>query len=102
MSATTHDLRRDRYWPRWLKIALPVVVAILAALYFTGRLDYALYPVGLNWHQCDRNGFGATFCGTDLTRYEQRVQGVQQQFRQTMQTVTQMECRADPQLAICP
>jgi len=51
--------------PRWLKLTLAAMAVILAALYFTGRLDYALYPVGLNFHACGRNGFGATFCGSE-------------------------------------
>lgn len=78
-----------------------VVVAVVAAMYFSGRLDYALYNVGLNFHQCARNGFGATFCGSDLTAYQQRLRGVQQSVQQAEQTVTQQECQADPQLSFC-
>lgn len=91
--------------PRWLKLTLAAGAAILAAMYFSGRLDYALYPVGLNLHTCARNGFGATFCGPDLTAYENRIRGVQQQFQsaqqQIQQTMTQQECQADPALSIC-
>lgn len=105
--------------PRWLKLTLAAMAVILAALYFTGRLDYALYPVGLNFHACGRNGFGATFCGSDLTAYKNRIRGVQQQIQTTEQsitrqqqaveqqfqnaqrTITQQECQADPQLTMC-
>ena len=91
-----------------LKIALAAVAVILAALWFSGRLDYVLYPVGLNHGQCARNGFGATFCDGDLTAYERRIQGVQnqmnaaqQRIQQLQQTATQQECQADPQLPMC-
>lgn len=85
---------------RW-KIAASVVVAILALMYFTGRLDYLLYPVDLNLHDCGKNGYGAVFCGSDLTAYQNRIQGVQQQVQQTEQTITQQECQADPHLPFC-
>ncbi len=92
----------------WIKLTLAAVAVIVAALYFTGRLDYTLYPLGLNFHQCARNGLGATFCGADLTAYERRWQGVEQQFQNAQQTitqeqqaVTQAECQADPSLSFC-
>lgn len=89
------------------------VVVIVGALYLSGRLDYALYPVGLNFHTCARNGFGATFCGRDLTAYEARIHGAQRQLQETeqsitssesaaLQTITQEECQADPSAAGCP
>lgn len=86
----------------WLKYALAGIAVIVAALYFSGRLDYALYPIGLNLHQCGRNGFGATFCGADLTAYENRWRGVQQQISQTQRTFTTQECQIDPSLSFCP
>lgn len=60
------------------------VVAVLAVLgfYFSGRLDHALYGVGLNFNECARNGFGATFCGSELDEYRTRVQGVQERLRE--------------------
>lgn len=80
---------------RRIKLTLAAVAVIVAALYFTGRLDYTLYPVGLNWHGCARNGFGATFCGSDLTAYNTRLRDVQQQAHAA-------ECQVDPALAGCP
>ena len=80
---------------------LIAVVAIVAALYFSGRLDYTLYPVGLNFHACARNGLGATFCGGDLTAYEARFRGIQQQEQNIQRTITQEQCQADPSLPIC-
>jgi len=82
-------------------IVIAAVVVILGALYFTGRLDYALYNVGLNFRECARNGFGATFCGSDLTAYQNRIRGVQQSVQNTERTLTQQECQADPQLSFC-
>lgn len=83
-----------------------LIALLLVGLYFSGRLDHLLYNVGLNYHQCARNGFGAVFCGQELTDYQNRVQSVQQQSRQAAQQATQQlhasECQADPQLAGCP
>jgi len=110
VSKTTHGRR-------WI---IAVVVAIVAALYLSGRLDHALYPVGLNFNTCARNGFGATFCGSELTEYQQRIQGVQRQVNSieqsvttaeqsisssesaAQQSITQAECQADPSLPGCP
>jgi hypothetical protein len=100
-----------------------VALGLVIALYLTGRLDYTLYPLGLNFHQCARNGIGATFCGPDLTAYENHLRGVQrqiqqaqqsltqqeqatqqqaqQQAQQAQQTLTQQECQADPSLSFC-
>ncbi len=85
---------------KW-KVTLLVVVVIVGVMYFSGRLDYALYNVGLNFNTCARNGFGATFCGADLTEYENRMRRVQLQISQAQQTLTQQECQADPQLSFC-
>ena len=96
----------------WKPILVAFVIGIAGAYYATGRLDYALYPVGLNLHTCARNGFGATFCGSDLTAYDIRIRGVQQQLQQTQRTLAQQaqaaqsaakqaECQADPALAFC-
>lgn len=97
-----------------------VVVVIVAALYFTGRLDYLLYPMHLNFHTCARNGFGATFCGSDLTAYENHIRSVQRQLRglavhpiqplpgatpaeqQSYQQAMQSYCQANPQGQGCP
>lgn len=53
-----------------------IIIAALAILYFTGHLDRPLYTVGLNYHECARNGLGATFCGKELDEYRARVQGI--------------------------
>ena len=55
---------------------------IVVLLYLSGRLDRELYKVGLNDHQCGQNGFGAVFCGDDLTAYNDHLQAVQQQATQ--------------------
>ncbi len=76
---------------RGILIALAIIVA---GLYFSGRLDYVLYPAGLNFHACARNGFGATFCGPDLTAYDARLRNAARQARM-------VECQVDPQLPGC-
>ena len=59
-------------WP-WKRVTGGLVVIVLAALYFSGSLDDELYKVGLNFHKCGENGFGAVFCGSALTQYENRI-----------------------------
>lgn len=94
---------------RWVVGAL---VAVVALLYFTGRMDPLLYKVGLNYTTCGQNAFGTVYCGSSLTAYNQRVQGVQRQFDTTMQSITssesaalqsitQQECQQAPQLSVC-
>jgi hypothetical protein len=87
---------------RKMTFLVGVVVAVVATLYFTGRLDYALYPVGLNFHTCARNGFGATFCGSDLTAYENRVRGIQRQAQQIQRTLTQNAQQTETAQATTP
>jgi hypothetical protein len=49
------------------------VVALLIAGYVSGQFDHPLYSVGLNFNECARNGFGATFCGSELDEYRERI-----------------------------
>lgn len=63
-------VRRSRPSRFWL-VAL-LVVAIGGA-WTSGSLDHVLVNVGLNYNDCVRNGFGATFCGDEATAYQQRV-----------------------------
>ena len=60
------------------RVLLGLAAGILLALYFTGRLDPTLYKVGLNFHRCGQNGFGAVFCGSALTDYENRINSLNQ------------------------
>jgi hypothetical protein len=58
-----------------------VVILVLVALgvaYAAGTFDRLLVNVGLQAHECARNGFGATFCGKELDEYRQRVNGIEQ------------------------
>lgn len=49
----------------------------LAGLYLHGSFDRPLSSIGLNYHECARNGLGATFCGKELETYRARMQKVQ-------------------------
>jgi hypothetical protein len=55
-------------------MVIGAVVGVLAFLYFSGRLDPTLYHVGLNFTECGQNGYGAVYCGDDLTEYNRRVE----------------------------
>lgn len=53
-----------------------VVVFVLVGLYLHGTFDRPLYSVGLNFNECARNGFGASFCGKELDEYRERVRSL--------------------------
>jgi len=65
----------------WRSILIVVAVVALIGFYLHGTFDRVLYGVGLNFNECARNGFGATFCGKELDEYRERVQGVQERLR---------------------
>jgi hypothetical protein len=65
------------YTPR--RLLLVLLVLAIGGLYLSGRLDHLLYNVGLNYNQCARNGFGAVFCGKELTEYGERVSGAERE-----------------------
>lgn len=60
-----------RRWGRRLAIVVAVIAVI--GLWQAGAFDHALVNVGLNAKECARNGFGATFCGQELTEYRERL-----------------------------
>jgi hypothetical protein len=72
---TANELRDSRAASRRKKLVLAALVAVLALglLWSTGRMDTFLVQFGLNKNDCVKNGFGATFCGTDATNYQQNV-----------------------------
>lgn len=55
-------------------ILVGLAVAVLIGFYIHGSFDRPLSSIGLNFHECARNGFGATFCGSELNQYRERVQ----------------------------
>jgi Skp family chaperone for outer membrane proteins len=58
---------------RGLAIAGALLIVAVVALYFHGNLDRPLYNIGLNYHECARNGLGASFCGKELDEYRERI-----------------------------
>ncbi|HST33035.1 MAG TPA: hypothetical protein VLJ80_05885 [Solirubrobacteraceae bacterium] len=62
---------------KWPVVVTALVLIFLIGGYVSGTFDHVLYNVGLNYKECARNGFGATFCGSELDEYRERVQGVQ-------------------------
>jgi hypothetical protein len=59
--------------PQVIRRVVGAAIAVLLILYFTGRLDHVLYPLGLNLNECAKNGFGSVYCGDELTEYRNRV-----------------------------
>jgi hypothetical protein len=45
----------------------------LGGIWTNGTFDYALVNLHLNFNECARNGFGATFCGPDLEEYKDKI-----------------------------
>jgi hypothetical protein len=74
-------------WPG-KRVVIGSVVVILVGLYLSGRLDPLLYKVGLNFHKCGQNGFGAVFCGSALTQYENRIRGAEQAVQRALHPAT--------------
>jgi hypothetical protein len=61
------------------RIVICLAVFAIVGLYVSGRLDHLLYNAGLNYHECARNGLGATFCGSELTEYRARITHVSEE-----------------------
>jgi hypothetical protein len=65
--------------PRWhrrrlVRVLAVAVVIVLVVAWRSGTFDHVLYNVGLNAKPCARNGFGATFCGQELTEYRKDLE----------------------------
>lgn len=57
-----------------------LALALVLAAWRHGTFDNFLWRVNLNTHECVQNGFGATFCGADARRYEERVRSLGVEF----------------------
>lgn len=56
------------------RVLAVLAVLALAGLYVHGTFDRPLSSIGLNFHECARNGLGATFCGQELKEYRARIE----------------------------
>lgn len=57
----------------WKRAIIGAIVGVVAVTYASGGCDAALAPVGLNLHECARNGLGTWYCGNDLKAYRRNV-----------------------------
>jgi hypothetical protein len=73
----TNDQREKRAAVRRKRIIVGLLLAVLAllGLWISGRMDPMLAQAGLNYHDCFKNAFGATFCGDAAMKYQAGVQG---------------------------
>ncbi len=55
------------------------IVTVLAWLYVAGVFDKPLSSVGLNFHECAKNGLGQTFCGKELDEARTRARHLQEE-----------------------
>ena len=54
-------------------LILVTLVLIVLFAWTRGTFDHLLVNAGLNYNDCARNGFGATFCGDELKTYQARL-----------------------------
>jgi hypothetical protein len=62
---------RERVGPGFAVLAT-AILTILIYFYAFGAFDKQLAGIGLNVHECARNGLGQTFCGKELTEARER------------------------------
>ncbi|MFI4977732.1 MAG: hypothetical protein ACHQC8_03505 [Solirubrobacterales bacterium] len=62
---------RERVGPG-LAVLATAILTILIYFYAFGAFDKQLAGIGLNVHECARNGLGQTFCGKELTEQRER------------------------------
>jgi hypothetical protein len=58
-----------------------VVLAAVVTLWAAGIFDHVLVNVGLNAKECGRNLFGTTYCGQELTDYNEHLAEVQRKLK---------------------
>jgi Skp family chaperone for outer membrane proteins len=75
-------------------VVIVLAAILIIALWARGTFDHALVNIGLNAHRCARNGFGATFCGQELTEYDERVERVKQQGEAAQRTIKESSEKA--------
>src|ERR1700722_17206571 len=76
LSGDPEEEARPKAWHqrRTWRLLLVVAVLVLFAMWRAGTFDHALVNVGLNAKSCARNGFGATFWGSELEEYRAHIQ----------------------------
>lgn len=62
---------RERVGQGFAVLATAILVVVVY-LYAFGTFDRPLSSIGLNMHECARNGLGQTFCGKELTEARER------------------------------
>ncbi len=87
--ATTQASPRKPRGSRVATILVGLAIMVTILLWAAGTFDRLLYPVGLNLHECARNGFGATFCGKELDEYRERISRAKQEGRRAGEEVEQ-------------
>jgi len=65
-----------------LVVLIVCLLTVGAYLWVSGSLDKPLYSVGLNFHECARNGLGQTFCGHELTDERERLRGIHEKLEE--------------------
>lgn len=69
---------RERVGQGFAVLATAILV-VLVYLYAFGTFDRPLSRVGLNVHECARNGLDQTFCGKELTEARERAAAIKRE-----------------------
>jgi hypothetical protein len=82
----------ERATRRWHQRPLPRALAaglvvLLLVGWRAGTFDHVLVNVGLNAKPCARNGFGAVFCGKELTEYRERIANGEKQGKEASEKI---------------
>jgi len=75
------EYEEPRRWYQFtsFRVAVGLILIVLFLAWHAGTFDHLLYNVGLNAKPCARNGFGATFCGEELTEYNERLENAKRE-----------------------
>ena len=69
---------RERVGGGFAVLATAILV-VLVYFYGFGAFDKPLSSIGLNVHECARNGLGQTFCGHELDEYRAKIERIKQE-----------------------
>ena len=75
---------RERVGGGFAVLATAILV-VLVYFYAFGTFDKPLSSIGLNVHECARNGLGQTFCGHELDEYRAKIERVKQELVATQE-----------------
>jgi Skp family chaperone for outer membrane proteins len=89
---------RERVGAGFAVLATAILV-VLIYFYALGAFDKPLSSIGLNVHECARNGLGQTFCGKELTEQRERVNSIKQSTEESQKKLEESEAKSKEEAA---